>query len=194
MTESFVRLPADGDGKKLRTLEKSINGNNVHQEIITLANEDGTLIKPATFEKQNEIIDEIKNISNKISIQTIGDFNAILSVDVVEFQKSKINVFGSSIIVPSNTLTIASYTVPVGKTFTFSGGIIGGDESGEFYFEIDNNVIALARNSGSNRTIFFKFLEAPTAGSGSVINIRAKNIGHRTKQYEATLSGYTINV
>lgn len=37
MSESFIRLPSDGSGKRLRTNERTIGGNVVHEEFIQIA-------------------------------------------------------------------------------------------------------------------------------------------------------------
>jgi hypothetical protein len=44
MTENFIQLPVDGKGKKTRTLLKTISGEDVHQQITTIADSDGTLV------------------------------------------------------------------------------------------------------------------------------------------------------
>ncbi len=42
--EGSVRLPADGTGKRLRALVKTVSGDEVYMEVLALADEDGTLI------------------------------------------------------------------------------------------------------------------------------------------------------
>jgi len=46
MAEGTITLPPDSTGKKLRTVELTVAGNTVEQEVITLAGSDGTLIAP----------------------------------------------------------------------------------------------------------------------------------------------------
>jgi len=137
---------------------------------------------------------EIKDgdTDTRADVETIGAYGALMVYDPIEFQKAKVNIFGSAIVTPGNILNLAQFVVPAGKTFTFSGGIVGGEQEGEFYFDIGGATVALARNSGSNRTIQLRFLEPPTAGAAQIINLKVKNIANKTKQYEATLSGYTI--
>ncbi len=133
-----------------------------------------------------------QNSDNRVDVEIIGSFNAVITRDAIDFQKTKVNVFGSALVTPGSTLTLVSYVVPVSSVFTFSGGIVGGDESGEFTFEIAASTIALVRNSGSNRTIMLRFLEPPSAGAATLLQIKVKNIGIKPKQFEATLSGYTM--
>jgi len=44
MSESYIQIPEDSIGKKLRTEEVFVNGNSVHQEIMTIANPNGDKI------------------------------------------------------------------------------------------------------------------------------------------------------
>ncbi len=45
MAESYVQLPADSTGKKLRTLSNTVGSNLVHQEVVTLGNSDASLVE-----------------------------------------------------------------------------------------------------------------------------------------------------
>lgn len=139
---------------------------------------------------------EIKdsNTDTRVDVEPVGPYNAILTKDITEFQKQKINNFGTATVAPSATITLATYTVPVGKRFIYSGGIVGGTEVGEFYFDINANTQALVRNSGSNPTIQVRFIEAPEASGGSTVDLKVKNISNKTRTYEANLSGYIVDV
>jgi len=139
---------------------------------------------------------EIKDAStnDRTNVINVGTKNALLVKDITDQQKQKINNFGSANVAPSATVTLATYTVPGGKRFIFTGGIVGGNEIGEFYFMIDVNTIALIRNSGSNPTIVAKLVEQPEASAGSTIDIKVINISNKTRSYEATLNGYLIDV
>jgi len=44
MSESYVQLPADGAGKKLRSIEKTVGANDVHHEVLVLADAGGSII------------------------------------------------------------------------------------------------------------------------------------------------------
>lgn len=131
--------------------------------------------------------------TTRLDVETISDYNAIMVRDVVEFQKAKVNVFGSTSVTPSSTVTLATYTVPSGKVFVLTGGIVGGRMHGHFEFEVGGSTVAVVRNSGANPTIQVKFHEPPEASASTVINIKLTNDGHNTRPFEALLSGYTIN-
>lgn len=138
---------------------------------------------------------EIKdhNTDTRLDVEVVGDYNAILVSDAIEYQKAKVNMWGSTSITPSSTVTLVTYTVPSGKIFTLTQAIIGGRNCGEFEIEVGGSNIALIRNSGAHPTSIVKFEEPPEASAGTVINIKAKNIGHVTRPFEATMAGYTIN-
>ena len=129
----------------------------------------------------------------RLDVEPVSDYNAIMVRDAIEFQKAKVNVFGSTSVTPASTVTLATFTVPAGKIFVLTGGIVGGRESGNFEFEVGGSTVAIIRNSGSNPTIQARFNEPPEASAATVINIKVTNDGHKTRPFEATLSGYTIN-
>ena len=114
-----------------------------------------------------------------------------LVVVTEDVPKSKVMIYGTSLVAIGGTLTIATYTVPVGKKFTFTGAIIGGAQEGEFDMLISSATICKIRNSGSNRTIIAKFPEDPEASAGAIIDVKVTNIGEKAKSYEATIFGYT---
>jgi len=124
------------------------------------------------------------------AIQT--DINGNLIVVSVDTYRSKVIIYGDEVLAPNGTITLASYTVPSGKRFYFKGGLVGGDEAGEFSFEITSGRIGLWRNSGASRSALVNFPEMPEASAGAVIEIRVKNIGIKNKQFEATIYGYTL--
>jgi len=114
-------------------------------------------------------------------------------IDPESTAETKVVIYGSSVVGTGATVTLATYTVPAGKRFIFKGGIIGGSEAGEFTFEINSNTYALVRNSGSIRTIVATFPVPPEASAAAIVDINVKNIGNKTRQFEATLNGYTID-
>lgn len=135
-----------------------------------------------------------RDSNTRADIETIGNYNGLLVKDVTEFQKQKLNNFGSASVSPGATITLATYNVPAGKRFVYSGGIVGGTEQGEFTFDINLVTQALIRNSGSNPTIQVKFIEPPEASAGAVIELKVKNISNKTRSFEATLSGFLTDV
>lgn len=129
----------------------------------------------------------------RLDVEPVHDFNAILVVDAFQFQKTKINTFGSTSVTPGSTVTLATFTVPAGKVFHFTQATVGGRDAGEFELEVGGSTVAFVRNSGSTQTLDHKFAEPPESSAGTIINIKVTNIGHVTKTFEATLSGFTIN-
>lgn len=134
------------------------------------------------------------NSETRVNVVAVGSQNAVLIKDVSEYQKQKINNFGSSNVGPGATATLATYTVPTNKQFTYTGGIVGGTAEGEFTFDINTITLALVRNSGSNPTIQVQFLEPPDASAGSIIDLKVTNNSNKTRSFESTLSGYIIDV
>lgn len=176
--ESFIRLPEDGQGKRTRTLIKDVNGTEVHQQLIGVVDFQGVEVDFASKEKQSQILSVLNEIAEG------------LDVGVTQ----KINVFGENLIAADNTLSLVNYTVPPGKKFIFKGGIIGGEESGEFLFQINNGTVSLARNSGSNRTMTINFIEGMECVEGDIVSILAKNKGDKQRQFESTLFGHLIDM
>ncbi len=173
-TESFIQLPLDGTGKKTRMRNVNVSGNLVHQQVVLIADSNDNIINPATAENQT-------NGSQKVAIVQDPDI-------------SKVILYGDAMIAPTASAVLATYTVPAGKRFYFKGGLVGGDEYGEFSFEISAGRIGLWRNSGSARSALINFPELPEASASAVIEIVATNNGNKTKQFEATLYGHTKTV
>jgi len=130
--------------------------------------------------------------NTRVDVETVGSYNAVLSQDVVEFQKQKVNNFGSASVAPGATVTLVTLTVPATKRFVYRGGIVGGNDHGKFEFQINSITQATVRNSGSNPTIQVTFIEPPEASTGSVVDLNVTNNSNKTKSFEATLSGYII--
>lgn len=130
----------------------------------------------------------------RVTVITTNNVNSLAVTLYPNPSKAKVTNFGSSSVASGATITLATYTVPASKRFYFMGGMIGGNESGEFTFEINSVVVGLYRNSGSNRSAVVTLLNEPEASSTAVIDIRVKNIGDKTRTFEATLMGYTLPV
>ena len=52
MAESYIQLPEDQAGKKVRTQQLTIGSDDVHQEVITIADKDGNLLRGGQGLKQ----------------------------------------------------------------------------------------------------------------------------------------------
>jgi hypothetical protein len=118
--------------------------------------------------------------------------NALLVYDIKDETKQAVNIFHDEIISPDSTLTLSEYTVPTDKHFVLQGAMVGGNQPGIFYFKVDSDTIAIARNSGSERTVVFSFPQPFIINTGKRIYIEVKNIGNITETFETTLSGYVV--
>ncbi len=140
-----------------------------------------------------EIKDAITD--NRATVIQQGSVGALVVSQLDDVLKATVNIYGDASVSYDSTVTLASYTVPTGKTFKFSGVIVGGNADGEFYVEVGGTRIALIRNSISARTIMAKFWNDITVNSGGVVEVKVKNISwvkKSTKQFEATINGYTV--
>ncbi len=84
MTEEYVQVPRDGAGKKLRTTVTTVEGEEVHQEVIQIVNSSDTIINPAIEEKQDDIItglDHVEILKNKGTISTNNSTTIPLGID-----------------------------------------------------------------------------------------------------------------
>jgi len=128
----------------------------------------------------------------RLDVEVCGDYNAILTQDCVDFQKTKINIFGQSLITKGSTLTVATHTVTAGKTFHFTGLTYGGSAMGEFDVELDGATTFLLRNTGSSLTQKQSFSEPPEVGAGKVINIKVENMFNKDGIFDVTIEGFEI--
>lgn len=179
---------------------KQVSDSSVHKRVFDYDNDAYrvNVVEPIELKVADIQIGavEIKDgeSDTRASVVSVGANNALIVRNLTEQTKTSVNAFGSALITPGATITLATYTVSVGMSFTFTGGIVGGDEAGEFHFEVGGSDIALVRNSGSQRTIVIKFPEPQVIGASTIINIKAKNIGNKTKPFESTLSGYILPI
>ena len=179
---------------------RNVSDSSIHKRVFDYDNDAYrvNVVEPIELEVGDiqigavEIKDSITD--ERANVVSIGDKNGIITQNLIEQTKTSVNSFGSAIVSPGLTVTLATYTIASDKAFTFIGGIVGGDESGEFHFEVGGSDIALVRNSGSQRSIIVNFPESQKVGASTVINIKVKNLGNKTKQFEATLSGYLLPI
>lgn len=97
----------------------------------------------------------------------------------------------------STETTIASYTVPVGKTFHAIGWVASGDVDAVYRFYIDGALQMVARSSVAMPTVKMSFfLAAPTGTAGQTVSItgfhtaKSQSGGVITAQFDATILGY----
>lgn len=122
------------------------------------------------------------------------DVDGNLIVVQIDTYRSKVVLYGDSMVAQAATVTLVTFTVPAGKRFYFKGVSVGGGEEGEFSFEINAGRIGLWRNSGSTRSAVITFPEQPEASAAAIINVIVTNKSNKTRQFEATIYGYTLTV
>jgi hypothetical protein len=139
-----------------------------------------------------ELKDAVSDVRATILQQ--GSYGALVVTDISDALKSVVNIYGDGSIAYDSVVTLATYTVPTGRSFKFSGVIIGGMADGEFYVKVGATRIALIRNSASSRTLMAQFWEKISVSSGGTVSVEAKNISYRkrTVPFEATINGYSL--
>jgi len=140
---------------------------------------------------------EIKDhdTDTRVSVEECGVYNAMMTKDCLDAQSNTVNVYGEANIPYDTEITLATFNVPVGRKFKFTGMIVGGDADGEFFAKVDGSIVAKVRNSSAVRTITAKFWNEPSSNAGGQVTITCKNVSwvkRNTKEFEATLNGYTI--
>ena len=76
MSESYVQLPTDSTGKKLRTISHTVGANTVHDEVVEIADSSQTIVDPALKSQLPTSLSAGSNL--KVSIE---EENAPVSVD-----------------------------------------------------------------------------------------------------------------
>jgi len=91
MSESYIQVPPDSTGKKVRTLELTVGSNNVHQEVHTIADESGNIVVGNVADSQN-FTDPSSNPS--LSLDLKGRKIAEVYVKSIGTGKT-VNIYGS---------------------------------------------------------------------------------------------------
>jgi hypothetical protein len=73
MSENYVQVPEDGTGKKLRTVQRTVGENQVHDEIVEIArSSDGAAISPAEKSQLPSALTASGNFKTSISEDAVG--------------------------------------------------------------------------------------------------------------------------
>lgn len=128
---------------------------------------------------------------------TDGDY-APLQVDsegalyTVERSNDPFNQFGEDTAVVSVTeTTIASYTVPAGKTANIEGFLVNGSATGRYKLKVDGVVKAVARTSAADRTVNPSFGNGViTATAGLVVIVTGFHEEVANQTMDANVFGY----
>jgi len=100
MPESYIQLPQDGTGKKTRTHSTLIGGQEVHQQVVKVANQGDNVINPSTEETLQSVLSKLNDVltqlqqtlsvtpsfsdSSNVDKKALVDSDRHLQVDVVE--------------------------------------------------------------------------------------------------------------
>lgn len=101
----------------------------------------------------------------------------------------------SATLVPSNTeTTVASYTVPTGKTFYFIGFVGSGDVHGVYKLYVDSTAKLGGRSSVAVPTVAVNFPYAVFAAlEGETVRVKATHFANSVQaNFDATIIGYTL--
>ena len=129
----------------------------------------------------------------RVDVEEVYDYNAIMVYDAIEYQKTKVNVFGTAMVASGASVVLSSFTVPASKLFNFTSAVVGGAGSGKFELVVNGSTVMVLRNAGADRTKEHKFIETPEANATEVVEIKVTNCSNVSADFEATLSGYTVN-
>ncbi len=102
------------------------------------------------------------------------------------------NTYNEVTLVPSNTLTtVASYTVPAGKTFYCAGFTAGGDVNAWFKLFINGIAVLSARSTTAQQTVEASFLNAnESALAGQTVQIKVTHYASGIlAEFEGTILG-----
>lgn len=115
---------------------------------------------------------------------------------IVEALKNTVNIYGESSVNYDEEVTLATYTVPTGYTFGFTGATIGGNADGEFSLKVNGGTVAKARNTAAVRTLSVVLWNHPKVNAGGIVSVTVKNVSYRkgTRLFETNLNGFKIDI
>lgn len=128
--------------------------------------------------------------STRANVIDAGTYNALITRDADEAQKTPICVYDSELIGTSATLTMSTHTATTGKIFNWKGVILTGEEIGQFEMLVGTASKAVWRNSGSEQGREITFPEPLKLTAGQVANVKVSNLSKKSKMYYTTILGY----
>jgi hypothetical protein len=111
MSEGYVQVPVDSDGKKLRTRVNTILNNEVHSEVVVLEDGNGNIIDPRQIRTITETVNVANSnldvaLSTRASEQTLAALKAALaSIGLDKVRTSVVDAL------PAGTNTIGNVNV-----------------------------------------------------------------------------------
>jgi len=131
----------------------------------------------------------------------IGTFNfnqsgQLLVTDVSSGTGTSLNFnsHNETSIAGSATVTVLSYTVPVGKNLRIKHLSFGGRANGECVFEVDASNEFKFSNSAAEPTPISNFADGLLVGASSIINVKVTNCHTDLKTFWATMNGLLFDV
>lgn len=83
MANGYIRLPPDSSGKMLRSRTSTESGNEVHDEIVELADSSQNIINPAK-EDGNLAVVAAKDFTTETTLSKLLAFNAVTKIMYVD--------------------------------------------------------------------------------------------------------------
>jgi len=97
-TESYIQLPSDGTGKKTRTHSTSIGGQEVHQQIVKVADQGDDVINPSTEEtlqsvlsKLNDVLTQLQSTLNIAPVKILNSDDSLINPATLESIQDVVN-------------------------------------------------------------------------------------------------------
>lgn len=102
--------------------------------------------------------------------------------------------YGVVTLVPSNSeTTIASYIVPVGKTFYGLGFVASGNSHGLYRIYFNGVPMMSGRSSTANPTMDLSFkMATPTCSAGNAVEVKVTHYATVPADFEGTILGYIL--
>ena len=122
MTESYIQVPKDSVGKKMRTTITTVDGSHVHQEVVQVANSSDTILNPSTEEKQDAINASVKAFTTPTTTAlTLTTLNTAYKLPTSELANRRTlilyNVSDTDMFIGSSSVTTTNgILLPAGGT------------------------------------------------------------------------------
>jgi len=172
-----MALPPDIEDREFQKFAADANGDTAVRTLLTVED-----IQIGAVEIKD-------GSSDNRAVVTSGGALLVTSTGVAG---TPVNVY-NQITVPATTeLTLATYIVPVSKTFYFGQVIVGGDSSGRFKIRANASILFIARNNAAQRTLPITFKSEPQLAAGNTVDILVYNESNQTRTFEGTINGSIV--
>ena len=107
------------------------------------------------------------------------------------FSDNTISVFGEASLA-SGTTTVATYTVPAGKTFYLLDAKGAGEVDADLRLEVNSSTIALRKLSWTNRNADFQYSGGLKLSAGDIIDLTVTHSGAGSCDFNGSIYGELI--